>query len=184
MKIPAITIHGRFQPPLHINHKNYVLDAFNRAEKVIILITNPNLDESFVKEAGHRSSKENNPFTYEERVEIFQKYFDAIGISKERYEFRPFNITNKDDWDKVLDKSLPNLVNVYGEWSEAKARKFEENGYKVIRTDNPKKVTVSGSDIRRIIEEDISTKYRKDKLIATGYAQEAIEGLFSVLDNK
>jgi len=98
MKIPQITIHGRFQPPLHINHRNYIMDAFRIADKVTILITNPYLDEKNVKEASHRNSKESNPFTYEECVEIFTDYFNTIGISKDRYRFKPFDITDKNNF--------------------------------------------------------------------------------------
>ncbi len=184
MRIPKITIHGRFQPPLHLNHEKYVLDALNRADKVIILITNPFADEARVEESEHRNSKENNPFTYEDRVAIFKKYFDAKGIPQERYEFRPFNITEESGWDKILDKAVPNLVNVYGEWSGAKVKRFQNNGYEVMRTDNPKEIPVSGSDIRKIIQEDISLEEKKAKLIDVGYVPEAIDGLFAVLNNR
>ena len=181
MKIPNITIHGRFQPPLHVNHRNYAMDAFSRAEKVTILITNPYLDESAVSEANHRNKKENNPFTYDERVEIFKKYFDKIGIKESKYEFKPFDITDEDNWDKVLDRKVPNLVNVYGEWSESKWRKLKGRGFRVIRTDNPKEVPVSGSLIRSIISENCPVDDKKKKLIDVGYVPEAIDGLFSVL---
>ena len=160
-----ITVHGRFQPPLHVNHRNYVMDAFNRAEKVLILITNPYLNETFVVEASHRNSKENNPFTYEQRVEIFTRYFTALGIDKSRYEFKPFDITNENTWENTLHKEIPNLVNVYGEWSEAKWKKMLEKGYEVIRTDNPKEVPVSGTLIRSILKKPISRDEMKKELI-------------------
>ena len=41
-KLPIITVHGRFQPPFHINHWKYISTAFDLAERVRILITNPN----------------------------------------------------------------------------------------------------------------------------------------------
>lgn len=181
MKIPNITIHGRFQPPLHINHHDYVMDAFDRADRVTILITNPHLDECNATEADHRNKKENNPFTYDERVEIFKKYFDKIGIDKNRYDFKPFVITNEKDWDDILDKKVPNLVNVYGDWSETKWRKLTERGFQVIRTDNPKRVPVSGNLIRSIINEDCHEDDKKAKLITAGYVPEAIDGLFDIL---
>lgn len=157
------------------------MDAFGRADKVTILITNPQLNENAVVEASHRNVKENNPFTYEERVDIFKKFFNTIGIEKSRYEFKPFDITNEETWGEVLDKEVPNLVNVYGAWSEAKWRKLQEKGYKVIRTDNPKEVPVSGTLIRSILNEDISLDEKKEKLIAAGYVSEAIEGLFDIV---
>jgi nicotinamide mononucleotide adenylyltransferase len=39
-KLPAITVHGRFQPPLHINHRNHAKQGFERAEHVTVLMTN------------------------------------------------------------------------------------------------------------------------------------------------
>ncbi|MFC1623516.1 hypothetical protein ACFL05_00145 [Patescibacteria group bacterium] len=182
MKIPQITIHGRFQPPLHINHNNYVMDAFNRAEKVIILITNPYLDEKNVKEANHRNNEENNPFTYKERVEIFKNYFNEIGISPDRYKFKPFDITNEKKWNNVLNKNTPNLVNVYGDWSEAKVELFRKNGFEVIRTDNPKEINISGTDIRRIIRKNTHGEEKRKELIKAGYIPKAVDGLFKILN--
>ncbi|MCK5022071.1 MAG: hypothetical protein KAR54_02385 [Candidatus Pacebacteria bacterium] len=182
MKIPQITIHGRFQPPLHISHKNYIMDAFNLADKVTILITNPNQDEGFVKESSHRNDKENNPFTYKERVKIFSDYFTKINIPKERYEFKPFDIVDETNWSETLDLLIPNLVNVYGEWSEEKVNKFKKNGYKVIRTDCPKEIPFSGKDIRKILKKPISTEEKKKELLKVGYVPEALEGLFKVVE--
>jgi len=184
MQLPNITIHGRFQPPLHVNHKNYVMDAFDRAQKVTILITNPDLEEGNVEEANHRNKKDNNPFTYEERIKIFKSYFDRIGIPESRYEFKPFDITDEDSWDKILDHNIPNLVNVYGEWSETKSRKFQEKGYRIIRTDNPKELQVSGSTIREILKSSGSEEEKKEKLISVGYMRAAVGGLFSVLKSR
>jgi hypothetical protein len=45
-KIPDVTVHGRFQPPLHINHWGYVREGFERAKHVTVLITNPFQDEA------------------------------------------------------------------------------------------------------------------------------------------
>lgn len=184
MKIPAITVHGRFQPPLHINHANYVLDAFERAEKVTILITNPYTSEKAVAESSHRNRLENNPFNCEERVKIFEGYFKQKGISPDRYEFRPFDITNESSWTQTLDRSVPNLVNIYGEWSKTKAERFTDAGYEVITTNNPKEVSVSGSDIREIIQEDIPEDEKRKKLAEKGYAPEALDSLFEVLKSK
>jgi hypothetical protein len=40
-RLKAVTIHGRFQPPLHVNHWNYAKAGFDRAGHEKILITNP-----------------------------------------------------------------------------------------------------------------------------------------------
>ena len=183
-KLPVVTVHGRFQPPLHINHWNYVSPAFDLADKVTILITNPNLDESDVKETNHRNKKENNPFTYEQRVKIFQKFFEAMRIPAKRYEFKPFKITSDADWDKILSKAVPNLVNTYGPWSRAKLEKFKVLGYKVIHSDKHKIIDVSGKNIRKILSRLLPQAELKKKLVKAGYMKEAIDGLFKVLKKK
>lgn len=180
-KIPLITVHGRFQPPLHINHWNYISNAFRIADRVTILITNPDLKESAVRESVSRNKPENNPFTYEERVKIFESFFDTAGIPREKYKFKPFNITDEKSWNDVLDKEVPNLINTYGEWSNAKLEKFRKLGYKVVHSSIPKGKEVSGTLIREILKENISTEEKKIKLIEAGYMPEAIDGLFNVL---
>jgi len=181
-RIPEVTIHGRFQPPLHINHFYlYVATAFRIAKKVQILITNPNLDESDVNESTHRNKKENNPFTYEERVEIFEKFFENFGIPNSRYEFKPFDITAEDNWLNILDKNIPNLINTYGKWSEAKLSKFQTKGCKVIHSNFPKLINISGTDIRKILFSDLDEDQKKEKLINAGLMPEAVEPVLKIL---
>ena len=100
-KLPMVTVHGRFQPPLHINHWNYIAPAFEIAEKVRILITNPYRKSAVVKEAVHRGKKENNPFSYSQRVKIFIKYPATCQklnlsnfLSSQRPVHVPFKVTS------------------------------------------------------------------------------------------
>jgi nicotinamide mononucleotide adenylyltransferase len=170
---------------LHINHfYTYIANGFQIAEKVIILITNSNLNETSVREARHRNSKENNPFTYNERVEIFEKFFENIGIPKSRYTIKPFDITDENTWKDTIDKNIPNLVNTYGDWSEAKLAKFQKNGYKVIHSSFPKIIDTSGTNIRKILISDIMLEEKKKALIDAGLMPEAIEGVLKVFNNK
>lgn len=180
-KITSITVHGRFQPPLHINHWTYIKPAFDIAQKVTILITNPFLDGATVKETDHRNKIENNPFSYEQRIQIFSKFFTQIGISDSRYEFKPFNITSEQEWEQVLDANVPNMINTYGPWSEAKLAKFKEKGFMVLHSNNPKEVDVSGTQIRQILNQPISAIQKQRELESIGYMPEAVQGLFEVL---
>jgi nicotinamide mononucleotide adenylyltransferase len=182
-KIPLVTVHGRFQPPLHVNHFDYISHGFDIAEKVRILITNPDLKESSVVEASHRNKSENNPFTYDERVEMFGSFFDEYGIPESRYEFKPFDITDEAVWSLVLDKHIPNLINTYGSpWSAKKLELFNERGYPVIHLNNAKKMDVSGTKLREVIFSSLSNEEKKKELISIGYMKEAIPGLFKVLE--
>ncbi|MFA5954489.1 MAG: hypothetical protein WC817_03085 [Patescibacteria group bacterium] len=178
--IKVVTVHGRFQPPLHKNHWNYIKAAFGVAEKVIILITNPNLSEKAVPEAEHRNKADNNPLSYDERVKIFKSFFDNIGIAKNRYEFKPFDITDEKEWRK-LDKGTPNMVNVYSDWSNSKLEKFKTHDLKVIRLDLQPLDGVSGTRIREIIWRNIDASQMRNELLKAGYMEEAIPGLFEVL---
>ncbi len=180
-RIPEITVHGRFQPPLHKSHfQTYISNAFIIAEKVMILITNPYLTETDAQESPHRSKTINNPFTYEERVEIFRSLFKKLGIPETRYDFSPFEIT-KDKW--TLDKRVPNLVNTYGGWSNKKLKKFSDSGLKIVHSEMPRMENISGTKIREIIRTPMDDIEKKTALIEAGYMEEAIEGLFRVIKN-
>jgi nicotinamide mononucleotide adenylyltransferase len=183
-KISAITVHGRFQPPLHINHWEYVKQGFERANHVTLLITNPFNDESFDAAASWRNDPENNPFTFEERVFMFSRFFAAMGIAGDRYDIRPFNI--KDDTAFAeLDPSVPNLVNVYSEWSAKKVEAFQEHGLQVIRLDQAKTKPVSGTKIRGIIKASDGDRIVLERqLVEAGFMQEAVSGLLEILDKK
>jgi nicotinamide mononucleotide adenylyltransferase len=180
----AITIHGRFQPPVHINHWNYINAGFKRAERVEILITNPYGNESYDAAASWRNDPANNPFSYEERVSMFDALLTAKGIAKERYIIRPFNIKDPTSFG-LLDTAVPNLVNVYSEWSAKKVDLFLEHGLEVIRLEMPKIVPVSGTSLREIIfaHQDTDNELG-DKLVSAGYLREAVPGLIKVLNNQ
>lgn len=184
---PDITAHGRFQPPLHINHWNYLKEAFKLADHVRILITNPYpqaAPEAHDDSASWRSQPTSNPFTYEERVFMYQQFFENMGIPKQRYSIEPFDITNPESF-KVLDPAVPNLVNVYSEWSAGKVQKFKANGLTVLQLDQPKTVDVSGTQIREIItgfEGDV--KDLSFQLIEAGFMPEAVPGLLEVLSKR
>ena len=183
---PKVTAHGRFQPPLHINHWNYLKETFSLADFVRLLITNPypEVPEADDAAASWRNQKESNPFSYDERAQMFGKFFTAVGIDSSRYSIEPFDITKAESF-KVLDPAVPNLVNVYSEWSTGKVQKFKDNGLEVIQLDQAKVVDVSGTQIREIITahegelEDLAPK-----LIKAGFMAEAVPGLLEVLESR
>ncbi len=176
-------MHGRFQPPLHVNHWAYIENGFNQADHVTVLVTNPYKDEAFDEAASWRNDPANNPFTYDERVAMFEDFFTAMGISPKRYEFKPFNI--KDDTAFAeLDPSVPNLVNVYSEWSAKKVAAFEDHGLKVIRLDMPKSRPVSGTLLREIITNCENRTKLPEQLAAAGLMPQAVHGLMQMLSDR
>jgi nicotinamide mononucleotide adenylyltransferase len=182
-----ITAHGRFQPPLHVNHWNYLKEAFRLAEHVRLLITNPyphEAPESSDASASWRNKADSNPFTYDERVHMFGKFFTAMGINKERYSIEPFDITEPKSFS-VLDKDVPNLVNVYSEWSAGKVKKFRNHGLIVLQLDQPKEINVSGTKIRELINtHDGDYMELGKKLKEVGFMPEAVPGLVEVLEHR
>lgn len=184
-RIPEVTIHGRWQPPLHFNHfYAYVATAFRVAHKVRILIVEPTVDDKDELIAQHRQTPENNPFSYEERVCIFKEVLNNFCIPAERYEFFPFNLGDSGSWNKALDKKIPNLINTYSAWGGKKLVRFQAAGYMVIHSSIPRLVPVSGSAIRDIINSNLPPAKKKEQLINSGYMEEAIPALFEVLDKR
>lgn len=183
-KIPAITVHGRFQPPIHINHWNYIKQGFDRADHVTLLITNPFQDEAFDAAASWRNDPENNPFSFDERKYMFEMLLTNLGIDKSRYDIKPFNIKDPESF-KDLDPDVPNLVNVYSEWSDKKDATFKEHGLKTIRLEMPKTVQVSGTLLRKIIKEHQGSDAElADKLVEAGLIKEAVPGLLKVMADR
>src|SRR5262249_61331212 len=81
-------IHGRFQP-FHLGHFSYMLQAADKAEVVVIGITNPFVLGRPVVEPTDvlRHLPSNNPFTYFERAEIITSailYHDPSMLSRVR----------------------------------------------------------------------------------------------------
>ncbi|HYV33627.1 MAG TPA: hypothetical protein VE973_02160 [Candidatus Limnocylindria bacterium] len=181
-QLPIITVHGRFQPPLHINHWKYINTAFGLAKKVRILITNPYLKDRATNIALHRGKAENNPFTYPQRIKIFRAFFKNKGIPSSRYEFKPFEITNKKSWLKILNKKVPNLVSTYGSpWSKQKFVDFKNFGVPVVRINLKRVKGFSGTKIRKILDQRLSPKRLKIALVRAGLMPEAVDGLLREL---
>ena len=185
-RIPEVTVHGRFQSSLHINHfYTYVATGFRIAKKVHFLITNPDLNEWDSSEGVlDRVMPDNNPFTYEERIYMIKKLLKEVGVPNDRYDFTPFKITETSEWEKILNKNIPNLVNTYGDWSKAKLAKFKEMNYKVIHSKYPKMFDVSGTKVREVLKIKYSTSEKKKRLINIGHMEEAIPSLLSVASRK
>jgi len=179
----VITVHGRFQPPLHVNHWMYVAKGFEQAEHVSVLITNPFHDEGYEETASWRNKAENNPFTYAERIQMFAQFFTRMGIEPRAFDFRPFNIKDDLAFDK-LDPEVPNLVNVYSEWSAKKVELFEDHGLRVIRLENPETSPVSGTAIRDIITATENIEQLPPLLADAGFMPQAIPGLLEVLASR
>ncbi len=181
---PGVTVHGRFQPPLHIHHWAYVRKGFELAERVDVLITNPYLNEGVEPTASWRNAPQNNPFTFDERVFMFDAFFRATDIDRKRYRFMPFNIKSSNAFHE-LNPAIPNTVNLYSTWSRKKAALFEDHGLYVIRLANVEVVPASGTEIRGLIKAHFGNLDELTiKLIDANFMPEAVPGLVEVLDKR
>ncbi len=185
-RLPAITIHGRFQPPLHVNHWfTYAGIGFQIAQHVRIMVANPYLNAAEDGTSSHRHAPENNPFTYDERVAMWRSFLEEVGMPSNRYEFRPFEITNEGRFEDPLERNVHNLVNHYGNnWTGQKVAKFRERGYKVIHANQMPIKETSGSKIRQILRAGLPLDEMVSQLISAGYMPQAVGGLLGVLEKK
>ena len=179
-----LAVHGRFQPPLHVNHWNYIRYAFDSAAKVSLYITNPYLNESSRSEASWRNTAESNPFTFEERAMLFGKCFQKLGIVEDRYEILPLNVTDDAEIAR-LPTDVPMIVNVYSEWSQAKAKKFKAAGKPVILLAQPRLHEYSGTKLReQIAAYQNEPEVLQTALLQGGLLPEAVCGLLELVQSK
>ena len=174
MKHSRLSVHGRFQPVLHLNHWNYIKYAFDSAEHVTIYITNPDRDESHEETASWRSNPENNPFSYEQREAMFHAFFSAKGVKPNRYAIKPLNIKDPKSIASI-DKHSPMVVNVYSDWSAKKVELFDAAGVSTVVIRQQKIDGISGTKIRKVLAED--GEGQDEKLLQAGIMLEALDGL-------
>lgn len=127
-------IHGRFQP-FHLGHFSYLLQAAERAQVVVIGITNPfTALEPVVEQTDTvRHLPAHNPFTYFERSEIITSAVLAHDPGMlTRVRIVPFDV-NADIrlYPTFIPLHVTQFVTVHEPWDTEKARRFKEAGYEV-----------------------------------------------------
>ena len=128
----AGSVHGRFQP-LHKGHLEYLLKAKRHCDFLFVGITqcdNQTLLDS--PEAPHRRETENNPMTYEERVDMITRVLMDEGLGSNEFAVIPFPIETPERLKNYLPTTVPIFTTVYDDWNRHKIKVLRENGYKVI----------------------------------------------------
>lgn len=155
MKVPIGIVHGRFQL-LHNGHINDVIvPAFERCEKLVIGLCNPEPELSAFDQANpHRSSEENNPFTFWERLRMFEDTLLEMGISRDRYEIVPFPINFPEKIKFYIPNEAPHFMTFYDEWGKKKKEVLESLGYSVTVMKEMTLETrpMSGTELRAMIK--------------------------------
>lgn len=143
-------IHGRFQP-FHMEHLRYFRLAWERSEKVIVGITNP--DPSTVVQDSlneHRHFPEENPFTFIERVIMIQETLQEEGIAMDRVHIVPFPIHHPERWPHYVLEGTAMFVVAYSPWERQKAERIREAGYDVVIVESFEK-KISGQQVRGLM---------------------------------
>ncbi len=123
-------IHGRFQPP-HNGHLKYILTALEKAEHIFIGICTPEIcstEES--AKSGYPCTKEHNPFTYLERIQMIHDMLKNAGASHYDYSFVPFP-SNYENIHTIIPKATVFLMSVTSPHDEKKVEHIKSLGYKV-----------------------------------------------------
>jgi nicotinamide-nucleotide adenylyltransferase len=150
MPYPYGMIHGRFQP-FHLEHLRYFRLAWERSERVIVGITNPDpstIIQDELNEYRHLSSS--NPFSFTERLIMTQESLRDEGYPMERIFIVPFPIHHPDRWPHYVPPGTAMFIVAYSPWERKKAERFQQAGLTVIVEDSLNK-TISSQEIRRLM---------------------------------
>ena len=91
-------IHGRFQP-FHLEHLGYFRLGWERSERVIVGITNPDPSTIVQDQLNeHRDMCSSNPFTFTERLIMIQETLWEEGYLLDRIFIVPLPIHHPDRW--------------------------------------------------------------------------------------
>jgi cytidyltransferase-like protein len=145
-------VHGRFQP-FHSGHLEYVLAAFQRCERLIVGITNPD-PSLIVAEAtdAERHKPEANLFTFFERQLMIHAALVEAGVGLSRISVVPFPIHHPERWRFYCPYETVVFMRLYSDWGKEKLRRFRERGWTVEILDPGVAKQVSGSEVRHRLQ--------------------------------
>jgi nicotinamide-nucleotide adenylyltransferase/phosphinothricin biosynthesis protein PhpF len=125
---PVAVIHGRFQP-LHHGHLEYLLAGADRAQTLVVGITNPD-PWQVVEEATDptRGLPEANPCTFYERYLMVEGSLTAAGVAHHRLRIVPFPHSFPERLSFYAPCNATYLLTIYDTWGMAKLDRFRELG--------------------------------------------------------
>jgi nicotinamide mononucleotide adenylyltransferase len=154
---------GRFQP-FHIQHLEVLIALSHKFERIIIGITNPDLDNLQAHNASqHRHTDEANPFSFDARRKIIQESLAGLKnseVSNVEIEIVPFDLTSPQTWAVPAETEF--ALRIFSPWEASKLNLFSENGYKTLELMAPEK-KISASDIRNSLS--VNDDYWKSVVI-------------------
>jgi len=144
---------GRFQP-FHIGHLEYVSCAKRKCDKLVIGITNPDIQRLRHHDADpKRSEVGSNPFPYFTRHEIIEVALLSEGWPAGSFSIVPADVTDLAALPAFLPAPALSVVyaTIYDAWGEEKAARLATLGFAVEilwRREMSDRAT-SGSEVRQ-----------------------------------
>ena len=147
---------GRFQP-LHIGHMEYLEAARSNCSRLVVGITNPDIELLRFNEADpKRSTVESNPYTYFDRHEMVTGALRGARWQCDDFTIVPADLDKEDKLKQFLPppKRSTVFITVYDAWGEEKSRRLQDLDYRVEilwRRNMADRVT-SGTEIRGLMK--------------------------------
>jgi nicotinamide-nucleotide adenylyltransferase len=141
-------IHGRFQP-FHNGHLEYLRDSYQRVDRLVIGITNPDPSHArFEPDDPQRHLAESNPFSYLDRLRMVKAVLDGLGVPHRSADVVPFPISTPELWSNYLPLGATHFVRVFSDWGLRKAERLRAHGFDVVVLDEGAEKAVSGAHVR------------------------------------
>lgn len=104
MVYPYGVVVGRFQP-FHNGHIDYVAQALGLSDQLYIGIATPgDKPTPYEPDDPMRFGKENNPFSYEDRVAMITEALKEVGMGVQSVQFVEFVPSHIEDWHAVVPR--------------------------------------------------------------------------------
>jgi nicotinamide-nucleotide adenylyltransferase len=146
---------GRFQP-FHNQHLEVLSALSHRFDRIIIGITNPDIENLFEHAASkHRHTDLANPFSYQARVRIINDSIaDLPELDSIKINIIPFDLTQPDSWEVPAETVF--ALRIFSPWEASKLDLFTDQGFEVLELPAPA-TKLSASDIRNALATNEST---------------------------
>lgn len=164
VKVPVGIAQGRFQV-IHKGHMEYLLAAKERADYLIIGISDPDPTRSFFS----MDTDKDDPvepfrdpgetcyfFTWFERFLMIREALGEAGIDRGSFDIVPFPVHFPKLLKYYIPMKAPVFVTIYDEWGHEKAGLFRSLGFhvEVLWVREMTERFTTGSEVRRLISRD------------------------------
>jgi len=156
MRHPVGFIHGRFQV-LHNDHLKYLLAGNDLCDHLIVGISNPNQNMSADEVADpDRSSRINNPLSFDERRLMVRFTLMEAGIAAEDFSIVPFPISRPDILENFTPPDATYYLTIYDAWGREKKKRLESFGLTThVMWEKPlSEKGITGTQVRQAIRDN------------------------------